>query len=73
MQNPPLLSILTPVYNEANTIHEIIKRVEAVDLGDVSEELIIIDDASKDGTREALDDLRKVAPPQGLLPRPEYG
>src|SRR6266511_11884 len=33
MQNPPLLSILMPVYNEANTIHEILKRVEAVDLG----------------------------------------
>jgi len=48
-----------PVYNEANTIHEIIKRVEAADLGDVRKELIIVDDASKDGTREALDDLRK--------------
>jgi len=52
-----------PVYNEANTIHEIIKRIEAVDLGDVRKELIIVDDASKDGTREALDDLRK----NGLL------
>ena len=48
-----------PVYNEANTIHEIIKRVEAADLGDVHKELIIVDDASKDGTREILDDLRK--------------
>ena len=48
-----------PVYNEANTIHEIIKRIEAVDLGDVRKELIIVDDASKDGTREALDELRK--------------
>ncbi|HEV2664076.1 MAG TPA: glycosyltransferase family 2 protein [Blastocatellia bacterium] len=63
MQNPPLLSILMPVYNEANTIHEIIKRIEAADLGDVRKELIIVDDASKDGTREALDDLRK----NGLL------
>ncbi|HZF37396.1 MAG TPA: glycosyltransferase family 2 protein [Blastocatellia bacterium] len=61
MQSPPLLSILMPVYNEANTIHEIIKRIEAVDLGDVRKELIIVDDASKDGTREILDDLRKVA------------
>lgn len=61
MQNPPLLSILMPVYNEANTIHEIIKRVEAADLGAVSKELIIVDDASKDGTREILDDLRKDA------------
>jgi glycosyltransferase involved in cell wall biosynthesis len=48
-----------PAYNEANTIHEIINRVEAVDLGDVRKELIIVDDASKDGTREALDNLRK--------------
>lgn len=61
MQNPPLLSILMPVYNEANTIHEILKRVEAVDLGGVSKEVIIVDDASKDGTREILDDLRKDA------------
>src|SRR5215475_8301831 len=59
MQNPPLLSILMPVYNEANTIREIVKRVEAADLGDVRKELIIVDDASKDGTREALDELRK--------------
>jgi glycosyltransferase involved in cell wall biosynthesis len=51
-----------PVYNEANTIHEIVKRVEAADLGDVRKELIIVDDASKDGTREALDDLRKNGP-----------
>jgi len=62
MQSPPLPSILTPVYNEANTIHGIIKRVEAVDLGDVRKELIIVDDTSKDGTREILDDLRKVTP-----------
>ena len=49
MQSPPLLSVLIPVYNEANTIHEIIKRVEALDLGDVRKELIIVDEASKDG------------------------
>jgi len=59
MQNPPLLSILMPVYNEANTINEIIKRVEEVNLGAVHKELIIVDDASKDGTREVLDELRK--------------
>ena len=38
MQSPPLLSILMPAYNEVNTIQEIIKRVEAVDLGDVRKE-----------------------------------
>jgi glycosyltransferase involved in cell wall biosynthesis len=59
MQNPPLLSILMPVYNEAKTILEIIKRVDAVNLGEIRKELIIVDDASKDGTREVLDELRK--------------
>jgi glycosyltransferase involved in cell wall biosynthesis len=48
-----------PVYNEANTIYEILKRVEAVDLCGIRKEVIIVDDASKDGTREVLDDLRK--------------
>ncbi|HQR36697.1 MAG TPA: glycosyltransferase family 2 protein [Blastocatellia bacterium] len=57
MQNPPLLSILMPVYNEASTLHEIIAKVEAVNLGDVRKELIIVDDGSKDGTRELLKDM----------------
>jgi glycosyltransferase involved in cell wall biosynthesis len=57
MQNPPLLSILMPVYNEAKTIHEIIKKVEEAEIGDVRKELIIVDDGSKDGTREVLRDL----------------
>ncbi|QQS44975.1 MAG: glycosyltransferase family 2 protein [Acidobacteriota bacterium] len=57
MQNPPKLSILMPVYNEARTINEIIQRVEAVDLGDVGKELIIVDDGSSDGTREVLKEL----------------
>lgn len=57
MQNHPLLSILMPVYNEAQTIREIIKRVEAAQIGDVRKELVIVDDGSKDGTRDVLKDL----------------
>lgn len=55
----PLLSILMPVYNETGTIHEIIKRVETVDLGNVRKELIIVDDFSTDGTRDVLTELAK--------------
>ena len=57
MQTPPLLTILMPVYNEAKTILEIIRRVEAAKIGDLNKELIIVDDFSQDGTREALKQL----------------
>src|SRR5262249_34230627 len=62
MQNPPLLSILMPVYNEAATLHEIIARVEAVNLGQVRKELIIVDDGSKDGTRDVLKKMAESSP-----------
>ncbi len=45
------LSVVIPVYNEANTIQEILAQVRAVNLAD---EIIIIDDGSTDGTREKL-------------------
>ena len=48
------LSIIIPVYNEAETVDHIIARVRAVDLGDVEREIIIVDDYSTDGTRERL-------------------
>ena len=40
-----------PVYNEKDTIEEIIRRVRAVP---IAKELIIVDDGSTDGTRELL-------------------
>lgn len=48
------LSIIIPVYNEKNTIEEIIRRVKLVDLGDLEKEIIVIDDGSRDGTREIV-------------------
>jgi len=47
------LSIIVPVYNERNTIREILKRLEEADLG-VEKEIIIVDDYSIDGTREII-------------------
>lgn len=45
------VSVIVPVYNEAHTIKEILRRVEAEE---VAGEIIIVDDGSSDGTREIL-------------------
>ena len=43
-----------PCYNEKATIREIVGRVQGVDLGGVELEIVIVDDGSKDGTRDIL-------------------
>lgn len=50
------ISILIPVYNEKNTLLEILKQVEAVDFG-LEKEIILIDDYSTDGTKDLYKDL----------------
>jgi glycosyltransferase involved in cell wall biosynthesis len=47
------LSIIIPAYNEANTIREVLPGLEAVRFP-VETEIILVDDASRDGTREIL-------------------
>lgn len=47
------LSIVIPVRNERSTVIPLIERVRAVDCG-MPKELIVVDGASTDGTREAL-------------------
>lgn len=48
------LSIVIPVYNEAATVREILERVLAVSLPGWDKEVVVVDDASKDGTRDIL-------------------
>lgn len=53
MQDITKLSIIIPCYNEMNTIESIIEKVLSVPLN-LDRELVIVDDGSKDGTRDFL-------------------
>ncbi|MEQ8763003.1 MAG: glycosyltransferase family 2 protein [Planctomycetota bacterium] len=46
-----LLSVVIPVYNEAKTVEELVERVQEAPF---DKELIMVDDGSKDGTRDIL-------------------
>ena len=50
------LSVIIPVYNEEQTIQEVLERVAAVDLGAIEKEIVIANDGSTDGTRRAIDE-----------------
>ena len=52
----PLVSVVMPAYNERDTIEEIVRRVLAVPL---RIELVVVDDGSTDGTRDALQTLER--------------
>jgi glycosyltransferase involved in cell wall biosynthesis len=46
------VSVVIPVFNERNTIEEIVNAVRAANVGDI--EIIVVDDASIDGTQQVL-------------------
>jgi glycosyltransferase involved in cell wall biosynthesis len=54
MRKTKKLSVVMPCYNEKATIEEILREVMEVDLGSTKKEIIIVDDGSKDGTRQIL-------------------
>lgn len=45
------ISILIPVYNEYNSLLQLLKKVEEVDFG-LEKEIILVDDCSTDGTKD---------------------
>jgi hypothetical protein len=53
-ENSLKLSILMPVFNEAQTIAAVVKRVQAMP---IDQEIVLVDDASSDGTAGIVDRL----------------
>jgi len=60
-----LLSVVIPVYNEKQTLFEIIRRVLAAPIT-LQREIILVDDASTDGTTELYPLLEKEFPGAGI-------
>lgn len=48
------LSIIIPIYNEKNTLLEIISRIEKSDIGNMTKEIILVDDGSTDRVQDIL-------------------
>ncbi|HPM25470.1 MAG TPA: glycosyltransferase, partial [Phycisphaerae bacterium] len=46
-----MLSVVIPVYNERETLFELLRRVLGAPV-EIAREIILVDDASKDGTQE---------------------
>jgi glycosyltransferase involved in cell wall biosynthesis len=60
---PHLISIIVPVYNEVRTVGAVVDRLLSIALP-AAREILVVNDGSTDGTREALDQL---TPHPGVL------
>jgi glycosyltransferase involved in cell wall biosynthesis len=53
-QNDNTLSIVIPVFNEENTLEELLGRVQNAAIGDIKKEIVLVDDCSSDKSRELI-------------------
>ena len=58
------LSVVIPVYNEEQTINEVLERVCAVEIDGIEKEIVVANDGSSDGTRHVLDTTRWATDPR---------
>lgn len=63
------LSVVIPVYNEKNTIKDIVSQVKNV--AGLEKELILVDDGSKDGTRDILKQMESEMPDLKIIYKDE--
>lgn len=54
------LTVIIPVYNEASTIEEVIRRVRSVSRPGMEIEIVAVDDASTDGTLAILESVEQI-------------
>ncbi len=67
----PWVSVVIPVFNERATIEEILFRVQAVE---IDKEIVVVDDASTDGTRALLEQIaQSLQQSQNTFVFPESG
>lgn len=54
------LSVVIPVYNEINTLEELLNKV--LEVADIEKEIILVDDGSTDGSKELMLELKQKHP-----------
>jgi len=51
-----MLSIIIPVYNEKRTVEKVIDKI--MSLNYIEKEIVVVDDASKDGSIQVLENIK---------------